>query len=286
MELRQLRYFVTVAKTLSFSEAARELFITQGTLSQQIQQLEAEAGVELFRRNSRNVALTEEGRDFLPAAMRAVEASRQCSEKIKDLRSELGGTLNIGVTYSFRSMLTETVKQFVREHPAVKLTIYYKTASELHEMLRTGEVDFILAFKPLLYHPEIVSEELFTCDLSAIMRRDHPLADRKSLTIKDLERQRIILPGSGLQARRTFERFIDVDTSSLDVCMEVNDPDMLLDILQGTRMVAVMSALGLKERPMLVSIPIDGFDTSMPGCVHYLKDGYRKRSMTAFLDML
>lgn len=66
MELRQLKYFVKVAETLNFSEAAKELFITQSTLSQQIKQLEAEINAQLLQRNSHGVALTEAGAELLP----------------------------------------------------------------------------------------------------------------------------------------------------------------------------------------------------------------------------
>ena len=68
MELRQLRYFATVARTLNFTEASRQLYITQGTLSQQLRQLEFELGSDLFTRTSRSVELTEAGEALLPLA--------------------------------------------------------------------------------------------------------------------------------------------------------------------------------------------------------------------------
>lgn len=73
MELRQLKYFLMVAKTLSFSEAAKRLYITQGTLSQQIKQLEDELGFQLFSKTSHSVALTEAGEKLLPAAKQTVD---------------------------------------------------------------------------------------------------------------------------------------------------------------------------------------------------------------------
>lgn len=73
MELRQLKYFLMVAKTLSFSETAKRLYITQGTLSQQIKQLEDELGFQLFSRTSHSVALTEAWEELLPAAKQTVD---------------------------------------------------------------------------------------------------------------------------------------------------------------------------------------------------------------------
>ena len=119
MELRQLRYFVKAAETLNFSEAAKGLYITQSTLSQQIRQLETELDVQLFQRNSHEVTLTEAGAELLPYAKETLYAADTCKEHIRDLQQLLTGTLNIGVTYSFSPILTETVLAFMELYPEV-----------------------------------------------------------------------------------------------------------------------------------------------------------------------
>ncbi|MBQ0077312.1 MAG: LysR family transcriptional regulator [Bacteroidales bacterium] len=286
MELRQLKYFVTLSRTLNFSEAARKLFITQGTLSQQIMQLEGELGVKLFTRGPHNVSITEAGEELLPLAIQTLNDSESCQKRMLDLKKALCGSLSIGVTHSFGALLTDTVKSFLKAYPGVKLNIHYKTATELIDMLHRKEVDFILAFKPVQVYEKMESEVLFTSRLSAVMRREHPLADRPFITLAELKKQGIALPGSGLQARRTFERFVDVDSSKMNVRIELNDPNIILDILQGTNLIAILSSLAVHYRPSLVAIPIEGIDREMLGCVHYLKDAYRKRSAEIFIDML
>ena len=148
MELRQLRYFVKAAELLNFSEAAKAVCVTQSTLSQQIRQLEIELDTQLFERNSHAVALTEEGEALLPAAIKTLYSADTCRERIDDLRRLTAGTLNIGVTYSFSPILTETVIEFMKHYPNVKLNIHYKTMEELMRMLSRREVDFVLAFRP------------------------------------------------------------------------------------------------------------------------------------------
>lgn len=286
MELRQLKYFVTVAKTLNFSEAARRLYITQGTLSQQIKQLEDELDSQLFARTSHSVTLTEAGEELLPLAQNALAASDVCRDKMTDLRKALSGTLNIGVTHSFSALLTDTVKDFLKKYPGVKLNIFYKTASELMEMVRKKEVDLSLAFKPIMEYDDIESEILFKTELSAVMRRDHPLADRKSLTMDDVEKHGIVLPANGLQARKIFENFVGVDTRKLDVRVELNDPNIIMDIVQGTNLITLVSSLAAYYRPGLIAIPLEEGGHAMLGCVHRLKEGYRKRSAEVFLEML
>lgn len=286
MELRQLKYFVTVAKTLNFSEAARRLFITQGTLSQQIRQLEDEMDIKLLDRTSHNVTLTEAGEELLPLAESTIEASKDCVERMNDLRGALSGTLNIGVTHSFGGILIESVKSFIKQHPGVKLNIHYKTAAELMEMLRKKSVDLALAFKPIREYEDVESEALFTTSLSVVMRRGHPLAESKSLSVYDLDRQKIVLPGSGLQARRIFDNYVGVDTRMLNVEVEVNDPNLILDLVQGTNLVTLVSSLATYYRPNLVAIPLKESSGQMLGCVHRLKEGYRKRSSEVFLEFL
>lgn len=286
MELRQLKYFVAVAGTLNFSDAARRLFITQGTLSQQIKQLEDEVGARLLDRTSHGVTLTEAGEELLPLAKRTLEASDICRNRMNDLRGALVGTLNIGVTHSFSGLLTDTVKTFLKQNPGVKLNIRHNTAAELLESLRQKTLDFIVAFRPVSEYDDIESEVLFRSYLSVVMRRDHPLAGRKSINFDDIQRQGLVLPASGLQARKNFDRFVGVNTASLNVRIELNDPNMIMDIVQGTNLITVVSSLASAYRPNLVAVPLEDGGHEMLGCVQRLKEGYRKRSAEVFLDML
>lgn len=286
MELRQLRYFVTVAKTLNFSEAAKLLFITQGTLSQQIKQLEDELGSELFVRSSHNVSLTEAGTEMLPLAQHALKDSAECFQRISDLKKGVTGTLNIGLTTSFRNILNDALKVYLKEYPNVKLQIIYNSIGELTTMLDEHEIDFFIAFKSAVQYDEIDTDPLLDSELCAVMSKDHPLADRQSLTMQDLERQRIVLPSSGLQSRKAFDRFVDADTSSLNICVEINNPHGIIRLVHSTQMIAIMSSLATYYDPTLVAIPIEGMRRRMVGCVHTLKDCYIKKSARLFIETL
>lgn len=286
MELRQLKYFVAVARTLSFSEAARQLYVTQGTLSQQIMLLEDELGSLLFERTSHKVALTEPGMVLFPLAKNIIQQVEQCKLQLGDLRKALGGELNIGMTYSFSNLITDTVRDFLKTYPGVKLRIYYKTASELYQMMVKGELDVILAFKPVVQYKDLVSETLFNFDLCAVMRKDHPLSDRKVLTLEELKNFNIALPGSGLQARKTFEKFNNIDTNGLNVRVELNDPNVIMDLVQSSNLVTILSSLAALYRPNLAAVPLEGYIGKMEGCVHWLKGAYHKKSAEAFIEMV
>lgn len=286
MELRQLKYFVNVAKTLNFSVAADALFITQGTLSQQIRQLEDELGTELFIRTSRSVILTEAGVELLPIAQRALQASEDCKLAMSNLRKGLTGTLNIGLTFSFRDLLNTTVKSFLRANPQIKLNIYYKTTKELPEMLYDHKIDFMLAFKPSDPHENIISEPLFESEFGAVMHKSHPLATCSSLSIAEISRQRLALPCHDLQSRKVLDRFLATGKFNLQSDVEINEPNMLLDLLHGTGYISILSSFATKCDPSLVAIPIEEMQHKMVGCVHWLKGEYRKKAAEVFIEAI
>ena len=286
MELRQLHYFVKVAQTLNFSEAARLLFITQSTLSQQIRQLENELGTALFERNSHSVSLTENGASLLPLAEKTLLAARDCKDRIRDLQTAVSGELIIGTTFSFCPILTETLQNFLREYPGVKLVIFSKSMEELMEMLRKREVDFVLAFKPLEEYSEIESHVLFEDKLSVILRKDHPLAQRESLSVGDIAHLGVAMPAKGLQARNILDHHIDIDREGLDVTVELNDVNMLLDIVQSGICISILSDATIYHRDNLKAVPLNIPGNRMVGCIHMLRNTYRKKSAEIFLKML
>lgn len=119
MELRQLKYFVTTAEKLNFSEAARTLFITQSTLSQQIASLERELDVKLFERNKHKMWLTDMGNALLPSALRILQDANACLDNIQDVKGLYCGEINIGTSYTFSPTdLQKLVREKCKDHPA------------------------------------------------------------------------------------------------------------------------------------------------------------------------
>lgn len=285
MELRQLRYFVKVAETLSFSEAAKALFVTQSTLSQQIKQLEGELGEQLFSRSSHSVALTEAGRIILNNARQAIHEAELCSERINDLNRLATGTLNIGVTYSFSPILTETILTFMKAYPGIKLNIFYKPMNELMGLLRERAVDFVLAFRPTENVEGIESHILFQNYLSVVVGSHHPLADRERIALHELEQYNLALPSKGLQARYAFDALVSQHLN-LRAVIELNEVNILLQLLRQSMLVSVLSEATTHNERDVKAIPLDVPCNEMTGCVHILKDSYRKKSMLEFVRLL
>lgn len=285
MELRQIRYFVKLAECLNFSEASRSLCITQSTLSQQIKQLETEFGTQLFIRTSHSVALTEAGLELLPMARRAIRTADDCRSRIEDLSRLRCGTLNIGVTYSFSPILTESIVTFMKLYPGIKLNVLYKPMSELMEAMKRREVDFALAFKPLQPIEGVESHILFQSFLAAIVRPTHSLASHERLSLNDLSAYDLALPAKGLQARNAFDSVASY-LSKPRVRIELNEVNILLKLIGQTDLVTILAEATIHNVSGVKAIPLDIPDNVMTGCVHVLSDSYRKQSMQEFLRIL
>lgn len=286
MEIRHLKYFVKIAETLNFSEAAKALFITQSTLSQQIRQLEQEVNAQLFERNNHNVRLTEAGEELLPYARKTLQASQACLDRIQDLQDIQAGTLNIGVTYSFSPILSETLFTFIKRYPKVKLNIYNKPMAELMKMLERDEVDFALTFRPAEMHKDIESQFLFDNHLAVIVRQDHPLAQKGSVSIQELENYDLALPAKGLQARNAFDVMRAGCVYDLKIRIESNDVNILLKLVKQFGMITILSETTIYNEEGTKAIPIDLRIKEMEGCIHLKKNVYRKRSALEFIRLL
>ena len=285
MELRQLRYFAKAAETLNFSHAANCLNMAQSSLSQQIKQLEDELGTQLFIRDSHSIRLTEAGEEMLPFALRTIHDAEACADRIRDLRKMLTGTINIGVTHSFSPILTETVISFLKMYPKIKVNIVYKQMNELMELLSNHELDFVLAFKPIQPLPDVESHILFQNTLSVIVGNNHPLASKDKVSISELEKYDLAFPSKGLQARNAFDNIVS-DYDKFKIRIELNDVNTLLKLVRQTNLVTVLAEDSIYGVCDVKAVPINVPDNQMSGCVHILKETYRKHSMQEFIRIL
>lgn len=275
-----------MAETLNFSEASRALFITQSTLSQQINKLEQELDMLLFERNSHEVTLTEAGEHLRRYAMRAVSAVDDCAQHINDLRNVLTGELNIGVTFSFNSIAHEAVMAFLKKYPGVKLNICYKPMEELMEMLKRRRLDIALAFKPLKTDERIESRLLFVNHLAVIANSRHPVTRLDCLRPEELRRYSLALPAPGLQARRALDSLLAARDIKLKASVEINNVNQLLRIVSESNYITVLSESTILHEDGLRSVRLDCDGNAMEGCIHVLRDSYLKRSAQEFITML
>ncbi len=150
IELRQLRYFVTVAEELHFGRAARRLHMTQPPLSQTIMALEEMLGAPLFERNRRGVALTAAGEALLPEARRLLEQSAGLAELVQRAATGASGRLSLAfVSSADYSVLPPTLRAYRAEFPQVEITLKEATSDLQLEDLLEGRVDAGLLIPPL-----------------------------------------------------------------------------------------------------------------------------------------
>ena len=286
MELRQLKYFLKVAETLNFSSASKELFITQSTLSQQIIQLERELDQKLFQRNSHEVMLTEAGHTLLPLARDTVNSANTCVLRLQELKSLLTGELNIGATFSFCSIATETLMDFLKKYPNVKLNVCYASMEELMDKLVRHELDFVLAFRPSVRDEHVESHVLFNNRLAAIVNEQHPIAKYKTVTFGDIDRFDFALPAKGMQARNALEKTLANTGHHFKVKIEMNNVHLLFKVIRESNYITILSESTVIDERELVAVPLDVPENDMEGCIHVLKNSYMKVSAREFIRML
>lgn len=189
MELRQLRYFATLAETLHFGRAAELLHISQPGLSQQIRRLEEELGVVLVERG-RLITLTSAGEAMATEVGPLLAHADQVRSLVREAASEVGGTLALMLTRSAPTPLThDLLERYRARHPDVEVQIETAWTSHNVGMVRSGSADAALVQLPLLDAAGLEVIELSSAPLSVILPSAHPLARKRKVKIDDLRQE-------------------------------------------------------------------------------------------------
>lgn len=223
---------------------------------------------------------------LLPLARDTVNSANTCMLRLQELNALLIGELNIGVTFSFSSIATETLMDFLKKYPKVKLNVCYASMEELMGRMVRHELDFVLAFRPFVQDEHIESHVLFNNRLAAIVKEGHPIANSRSVTLEEIERFDFALPTRGMQARNVLERMLAKIRCDFKVKMEMNNVNMLFKVVRESNYVTILSESTVVDERGLVAVPLDVPGNDMEGCVHILKNSYMKASAKEFIQML
>lgn len=222
MEIRELRYFLAVAKEQSISKAAEYLFITQPSLSKQMQNLEKEIGQQLFVRGSRKITLTETGVLLKKRAEEILDLFDKTCAELRAPTAEVCGDIYIGGGESYAvDTIAKIAKDLQSEHPDIKFHFFSGDTEEVMMRLDKGLIDFGILVEPadLTRYEYIRLPQKDTWGV--LMRKDSPLATKEYVTPKDLWDKPLIRSKHAMNKNELSEWF-EKDTEKLNIVATYN----------------------------------------------------------------
>jgi len=193
MELRQLRYFTTLAEELNFTRAAERLHISQPPLSAQIAQLEDELGVKLFHRTSRKVELTEAGAAFLRDVRIIQSRLKEATLRVRQIDAGMAGRLELGLSGShFLGPLPGLIAQLAKSHPDIRVILNEMAPNDQLEALREHRIDLSIS-RQFIEDDLLCSRRLWNDPLLVALPLGHPLATHTQLQLNQLTQERFVM---------------------------------------------------------------------------------------------
>ncbi len=219
--LRQLKVFERVAKRLSFTRAAEELYLTQPAVSMQIKQFEEAIGLPLFERLGKKIYLTPAGEELYRLSKTISRNIDEAEQLVEELKGTDGGRLVVAVASTVHYFAIRLLAEFCRLYPKVKISFKVTNRKGLLQLLEDNETETVLMGQP----PEeidLVSEAFMDNPLVIIAPVGHPLAGHRSLGLDDLRGETFLMREQGSGTRTSVERFLAELGVSLSTSMEMN----------------------------------------------------------------
>lgn len=285
MKLRQLEYFLGVVDHKSFSRAAEALFVTQPTLSTQIQELESQVGCPLFDRVGREIRLTEAGRILEPFARSAVQSAMGGQTAMRELRGLERGTIKIGASPFFNDQLPNIMNQFLAEYPNVKFIIKDITPIEIEQALARGELDLGLSLGPSTEDSKNC-EVLLHSQLALVVSRKHRLAGKSEIRFAELDGEPMAIYRMGHAQIESYNRiFADAGASPRVVC-ETDSMGVIFNLIRNSN-ISTIAAMGMLEGdPELVAIPLVDPEERRDIIMLWPDRHFRFAAVSRFADMV
>ena len=289
INLNQLRIFYCVAKNLSFTKAAKDLFITQPAVTAQVKLFEERCGLKFFKKKGRGVCLTDEGEALYFHACKIFDYEKKVEGVIDELKNLKQGVLRIGTTKTYaRYFMPFLMRSFHEHFPQIK--IYLDEGSSLtmiHSLLQLrNEIAIVTKVEA---PPDVEFLPFVLEDVVLIVSPQHPLASRPFISVEELAQEPIIMrePGSG--TRKFINELFERHQCVPNILMETANTDFIKQLVargEGVSFLVKESVEAQLREKQLVTIPLEGEDIILDANIAYLKKQHLSRSAQAFLKTL
>lgn len=258
---RQLKVFAAVARHLSYTNAAKELHLSQPAVSMQIKQLEDSAGINLFEQIGKKIYLTEAGREMFHYSRSIAQHLVEIEEVLAQLKGVSRGHLNIGVASTANYFATRLLAAFAKQHEGITFSLDVTNRESLLHKLEHNECDVVIMGVP----PEemdLVTEPFMENPLVVIAPADHPLAVMKKVSMKRLQEETFVIRETGSGTRIAMERFFQEQGFQLKTGIEMTSNEAIkqaVDAGLGLGIVSIHTLALELEAKHLVILNADKF---------------------------
>lgn len=289
MEIRQLRAFVAIAETGTFTAGALRVHVTQAAISMQIRQLETEIGAKVFVRAPRHVILTEAGEQLLRRARHILREHDAALDEIAELAGAERGRVRIGSASAMvlTDQLPGILEELRSQHPGAEIAVTSGTSEVLVDQILAGEIDIAFVSLPVDVRG-IKTERLSEDQLVAIASPRHKLARQKTISAYTLAGERLILGERGGNTRRLIDQFFAQAGVTLHVAMELSRQQAIRRMVEadmGVGIVPLQSVIDEVENGKLVRWWIEGAEINWELGIAQLTGGYESPILQTFIRL-
>ena len=288
MDIRQIEYFVEVAKQLSFTKAATTLHVSQPSISKAIQNFEAELGVPLFYRSSKRLELTDAGQAVLINSMQVLEAFQNMRSELTDLMQLKKGQIRIGIPpivgAEFFSKLISVYKE---QHPYIEILLTEVGTKRIREEIETGELDIGLVCSVTSTNENLETIRFLKDPLQLIVHESHRLAGQKTIAMSDLTNEAFIIYRKDFIL---FDRIIEECKNHgfyPTIACETTQKDLFIEMVQAKLGIALLPQKIAEKIPYdsIKRIPFEEQAIHLELGITWKKNKYLPYSVREFIQL-
>ena len=252
-----MKAFIAVASELHFTRAAEKVCLTQPALSSLIQQLEQDFGIQLVRRHTRQVELTEAGENFRATAEKLVADFEQAIYDVKTYKSIRRGRVSIAAVPSVcQYFLPDVLKRFNDSYPDIQLQVVDSAGQDILDALKDKRIDFGISYTQT--NKELEAQALFKDALVVVCGRQHPLVKRAEITWEDLIDEKLIAMDKGTTIRTLIDGIALSKNMKLDIVLEPRLMPTAIAYAEAGVGVTILPSLGIEKSlpSTLIALPL------------------------------
>jgi aminoethylphosphonate catabolism LysR family transcriptional regulator len=279
----QIRSFHAVATEGGFTAASNVLHVGQPTITSQVRALEEHYGVELFHRRGRSVTLTEAGRGLFAISRRMMSQEAEAVDYLNALSGFHTGHLKVGAVGPYH--VTEMLSALSTRYPDLELTVTIGNSKEMLQRLLDFRAD-VAVLAQVADDPRFVAVPYSRNRIVAFMRRDHPLARKRKVTLPEIAAQRVVLREMGSTTRLALEQALAEQQIVLERRIEIGSREAVWMAVQRGIGLGVVSEAEFVPHKDLITRPIVGAEVAMTEHVVYLAERRDSRLIRAFMTVI